>query len=141
MKVAGSLSTQNLEAIINTRQPNSQQTTTGERTEERKNIINSLFGYLKAAYPNFLTNQDEIPAKRIWYVQLEKYSGDQIKAALNVSIDKHPTFAPTIGEFKAILTETRIVKPGQMIEMAPICQNCHSLRNTQHHQDNCGGNK
>jgi hypothetical protein len=36
---------------------------------------------------------------------LKSYSGDQIKAALSLSIERYPTFAPTIGEFKSLLKD------------------------------------
>jgi hypothetical protein len=135
MQTAGNLSTQGLKKITQGEQRHSSQRTT---TGERKDIINHLFGYLKVAYPNFLKGQDEIPAKRLWYVQLESYTGEQIKAALSLSIERYPTFAPTIGEFKSLLKESRAVKPGAMIELAPICPSCRSTRNSQHHQDFCG---
>ena len=135
MQTVGNLSTHAMQQMNREAPESLRQTATGDR----KDIINHLFGYLKVAYPNFLKGQDEIPAKRLWYVQLEKYTADQVKAALSLAIDRHPTFPPTIGEFKALLKDARQIKPGQMISLAPICPACHSLRNTQHHLNICGG--
>jgi hypothetical protein len=94
-------------AVEKARQPeNSSQTSIG-----RKTVINRLFATIKVAYPNFLNNQDESTAKRMWMAHLNEYSDDLIERAAREMVNRYPTFAPTIGEFKKLIGELNIPRP------------------------------
>lgn len=56
-------------------------------------------------YPSF---KIESPAaiKNIWAAHLSEFSPEAIRKAASRMIDKHPTFAPTIGEFKQLCRAT-----------------------------------
>jgi hypothetical protein len=110
---------------------NSQPTQTG------KDITNKLFGSLKIQYPNFMKNQDEALSKRMWHSQLDGFLVEHIEAAAVLCPDRYPSFAPTIGEFKALVREVNKPDPAKAITMDDICQNCRSSRDTQRHEDIC----
>jgi len=94
-----------LEKLPSTRQPeNSSQTMTGEHRQ----AINALFATMKVAYPHFLKDQLESDAKRMWALHLNDFSVNRIEVAAMAMVDSHPSFAPTIGEFKVILEELSV---------------------------------
>lgn len=103
-----------------------------------KEIINELFAVMKLAYPTFLKGQDVDDAKRFWFTQLGAYDPARIREAMSAMTEIHPTFAPTIGEFKQLLKSG--ARP-LAIAMTPICPTCHSTRNSQHHANVCGASK
>jgi len=87
--------------------------------EDLKNSINGLFGTIKIAYPNFMKDQDVSLAKRMWALHLEGTPISQIESATVVMIDRHPTFPPTLGEFKAIIKELNVARP-EHEEVGPL---------------------
>jgi hypothetical protein len=91
---------------------------------------------LTLRYPNtkWLVDGDVNLHKRLWHNDLKAFSAGQIRKALSMVSDHHPTFAPTIGEFKKLIASTP--RPLE-IAMSPVCENCHSLRITQHHAEHC----
>ena len=105
-----------------------------------KNSVKELFAVLKLTYPNFMKDQDLIPAMRLWHQHLSDFSVEQIQAAAASVIDHYIVFPPTIGEFKKLVASSRVRPAGLAIELAPICPGCHSTRQSQHHADVCGGN-
>ena len=105
---------------------------------EDKNSVKELFAVLKLTYPHFMKDQDTVPAMRLWHQHLSDFSVEQIQAAAVAVIDHHPTFPPTIGEFKKLVASSRVRPGGLAIEMAPICPKCRSVRNSQRHKDECG---
>ena len=93
--------------IINRPQQNSQQTWSGEQKE----MINRIFATIKVLYPtNAWKNQDESQTKRMWLAHLSKELPDHVDKALLALVDHHPTFAPTLGEFKKLLREMNVKK-------------------------------
>ena len=71
-------------------------------------LINQLFATMLVQYPTFLKNeQRESEVKRMWAAHLSECNDDQILRAATAMIDIHPTFAPTIGDFKKLIRETR----------------------------------
>ena len=91
-------------------QKNSRPTLTGEQ----KQVINALFGVIKASYPHFLKDQDEGVAKRLWAAHLTVYPREKIEAACEIMIDHYPTFPPTIGEFKKLIAGMNEAKPAHV---------------------------
>jgi len=47
----------------------------------------------------------------MWFAHLEDISQERIERAAILMIDRHPTFAPTLGEFKALLRELNTPRP------------------------------
>jgi len=76
-----------------------------------KAAINTLFAFIKTAYPHFLKDQDVQLSKRLWAVQLHGYAIERIENAASLMLDRHPSFPPTIGEFKKLLAELNVAKP------------------------------
>ena len=88
-------------------QQNSRQTWSGEQKE----MINKIFATIKVLYPtNAWKNQDESQTKRMWLAHLSKESSDHVDKALLALVDHHPTFAPTLGEFKKLLRDMNVKK-------------------------------
>ena len=93
--------------IINRPQQNLRQTWSGEQKE----MINRIFATIKVLYPtNAWKNMDESQTKRMWLAHLSKELPDQVDKALLALVDHHPTFAPTLGEFKKLLREMNVKK-------------------------------
>ena len=90
---------------------NSQQTSTGRNEDRRKETINKLFGVIKVAYPNFLNNQNESETKRMWLMHLGGYAESKIESAAGIMVDRHPTWPPTLGEFKKLIAEMNVARP------------------------------
>tara|TARA_R110000823_G_scaffold19561_2_gene60379 strand:- start:1768 stop:2166 length:399 start_codon:yes stop_codon:yes gene_type:complete len=88
-----------------------QQQTSSQTSIGRKTVINRLFATIKVAYPNFLNNQDESTAKRMWMAHMNEYSDDLIERAAREMVNRYPTFAPTIGEFKKLIGELNVPRP------------------------------
>ena len=88
-----------------------QQQTSSPTSIGRKTVINRLFATIKVAYPNFLNNQDENMAKRMWLAHLTEYSDELIERAAREMVNRFPTFAPTLGEFKQLMGELNIPRP------------------------------
>jgi len=97
-----------------------------------------LFTMLKLSYPHFMKDQEMAPAMRLWHQHLASFDVERIKSAAMTVIDHHPTFAPTVGEFKKLVAASRIRPAGLALELAPICPGCRSTRNSQRHKDECG---
>ena len=100
------------------RQTNSSQTPPG-----RVLLINQLFATLSVTYPTFLRGDqrpDEL--KRMWSAHLGEIPEERIERAARAMIDQHPTFAPTIGEFKLLCNqmwerpEHRLVPPNARLD-------------------------
>ena len=88
-------------------QQNLRQTWSGEQKE----MINKIFATIKVLYPtNAWKNQDESQTKRMWIAHLSKELPEQVDKALLSLVDHHPTFAPTLGEFKKLLREMNVKK-------------------------------
>ena len=93
--------------IINRPQQNLRQTWSGEQKE----MINRIFATIKVLYPtNAWKNMDESQTKRMWLAHLSKELPDQVDKVLLALVDHHPTFAPTLGEFKKLLREMNVKK-------------------------------
>jgi len=74
-------------------------------------MINKIFATIKVLYPtNAWKNQDESQTKRMWIAHLSKELPEQVDKALLSLVDHHPTFAPTLGEFKKLLREMNVKK-------------------------------
>ena len=74
-------------------------------------MINRIFATIKVLYPtNAWKNQDESQTKRMWLAHLSKELPDHVDKALLALVDHHPTFAPTLGEFKKLLREMNVKK-------------------------------
>ena len=89
----------------------------------RVQLINQLFATLSVTYPTFLrVDQRPDDLKRMWAAHLEEFSDARIEQAARSMIDEHPTFPPTIGEFKRLCNqgwerpEHRLVPPNRMID-------------------------
>jgi hypothetical protein len=54
---------------------------------------------------------DESQTKRMWLAHLGSQSEDRIEAVLIDMIDHHPTFPPTLGEFKKMLRLKNEARP------------------------------
>lgn len=72
-----------------------------------------MFATIKVAYPNFLKNQNQDigSIKRMWMLHLGGYAREKIEQAAKLMVDRYPTFAPTLGEFKALISELNQAKP------------------------------
>jgi len=103
-----------------------------------KAVINQLFATIKVAYPHFLKDQEETSTKRMWAAHLRGFSDERIETAAKDMVDKYPTFAPTLGEFKALLRELNVANPESLIGMDLTCPNCRGHRKSQHHLKECG---
>jgi hypothetical protein len=99
-------------------------------------LLNELFAMLTLRYPNtkWLTDGDIGLHKKLWHGDLKGFSAERIRKALTMVSDHHPTFAPTIGEFKKLIAQTP--RPLE-IGCDDICDKCHSLRITAKHQRTC----
>ena len=53
---------------------------------------------------------DESQTKRMWLAHLSKELPEQVDKALLALVDHHPTFAPTLGEFKKLLRDINVKK-------------------------------
>jgi hypothetical protein len=74
-------------------------------------MINKIFATIKVLYPTSAwKNQDESQTKRMWLAHLSKELPQQVDKALLSLVDHHPTFAPTLGEFKKLLREMNVKK-------------------------------
>ena len=74
-------------------------------------MINRIFATIQVLYPtNAWINQDESQTKRMWLAHLSKELPDHVDKALLALVDHHPTFAPTLGEFKKLLREMNVKK-------------------------------
>ena len=96
-------------AVATAQQPkNFSQTSTGDQE-----TINALFATIKVAYPNFMSkqNQDIGSIKRMWLLHLGGYAREKIEEAARLMVDRYPTFAPTLGEFKKLIAEINQAKP------------------------------
>jgi hypothetical protein len=91
---------------------------------------------MKVTYPNFLRDQDETTAKRLWWTHIENIDPVKIEKALRDMVDEYPKFAPTVGEFKKLCRgqASAVQKPPQGL---PICPKCRSYTITQRHYDLC----
>lgn len=90
------------------RQKNFSTTSTGDQE-----VINALFATIKVAYPNFMKNQNQDigSIKRMWLLHLGGYAREKIEEAAKLMVDRYPTFAPTLGEFKQLIAEINQAKP------------------------------
>ena len=60
-----------------------------------------LLSSLIDLYPNFKL-EDPSHTKGIWAAHLQEFTPEAIKKAAAIMTDEHPTFAPTLGEFKLL---------------------------------------
>ena len=80
---------------------------------------------MKVTYPNFLRDQDETTAKRLWWTHIENID----------PVNEFPKFAPTIGEFKKLCRGQASAQ--QTPQGLPICPKCRSYTITQRHYYVC----
>jgi hypothetical protein len=73
--------------------------------------INRLFATIKHTYPHFLKDQQESLVKKLWRSHLAEAQPDQIAKAARLMVDRHPSFPPTIGEFRALIREVNTARP------------------------------
>lgn len=57
---------------------------------------------MRASYPTFLKDESADVARRMWLAHLNEFDDEAIESAASRMIEEHPTFAPTIGEFKLL---------------------------------------
>lgn len=94
---------------------------------------------MQLAYPNFLadTKPEDIRAmKKLWYQELSVYPSNKVEVAMQRLTKEHPTFAPTLGEFLA-LVESVFSRSKEPRIGRSICSNCKSYDITQRHHDMC----
>ena len=133
-QTAGNLSTRNESGHVSQRR-NQLSTTIGS---VEKSHVNEVFGIMQLAYPGYLANTepDDVKAmKRLWWKELEGHSAKKLDLALQRMTKEHKTFAPTLGEFLALLESTNTSSQPSM--GLPICRNCRSYQITQRHNDFC----
>ena len=93
---------------------------------------------MQLAYPGYLANtepEDVRAMKRLWWKDLQRFSAKKLDLALQRMKKDHKTFAPTLGEFVALLES--INTTSQPIIGLPICRKCRSYEITQRHHDVC----
>jgi len=79
-----------------------------ESKQQRNDVILRLFTSLSIKYghkwSSYIGDDKEVHTEieNEWARQLGKFDMQQIKKALDVVIDHHPEWPPTIGEFKAL---------------------------------------
>jgi hypothetical protein len=95
---------------------------------------------LALRYPTskWLTDGDVSLHKRLWAADLKDFSDERVRKALGMVRDTHPSFPPTIGEFRQLVAST---PRALAIEASPICSNCRSTRMSAIHAEMCGGSK
>lgn len=121
-------------------QADQEQTSLASNSErESKFIIKELFAHMSIAYPKFCEEKDLVPTMRLWHQQLSEFPLKVIQAARDSMVDHHPTFAPRIGEFKALCRELMKSKPRITLALPKpdICSNCRSLLISDHHRREC----
>ena len=106
-----------------------------------KQTINRLFATMKLAYPNFMLNQEETDldaTKRMWYSHLLEFSDKAIEQCARLMIDKYPSKAPTLGQFKKMLEEIDGYRK-EAIEHRPLepCPVCRALPFSRYHEEIC----
>jgi hypothetical protein len=105
-----------------------------------KSVINKLFATMKVAYPSFSggqTDEDLILNKRMWHSHLSEYSAEVIERCARTMVDEFPNRAPTVGQFKKLLSTTRRTDAVERHTGPTICNVCRSYEFTQYHQDIC----
>lgn len=105
-----------------------------------KSVINKLFATMKVAYPSFSggqTDEDLILTKRMWHTHLSEYSAEVIERCARTMVDEFPMRAPTVGQFKKLLSSTRKQEAAENYNGPEICKVCRSYYFTQYHQDIC----
>ena len=103
-----------------------------------KSHVNEVFGIMQLAYPGYLANtepEDVQAMKRLWWKELQGHSAKKLDLALQRMTREHKTFAPTLGEFLALLESTNTTSQPRM--GLPLCRKCRSYQITQRHNDVC----
>ena len=79
-------------------------------------IAGQLLASMVELYPSFrVTLEDSsLNTRKMWEAHLREFSPEVIERAANRMINKHQTFAPTIGEFKSLCkgVDGKPVTPG-----------------------------
>ena len=134
IQTAGSLSIRKEREAVS-QQRNQLSTTIGS---VEKSHVNEVFGIMQLAYPGYLasTEPEDVKAmKRLWWKELQGHSAKKLDLALQRMTKEHKTFAPTLGEFLALLESTNTSSQPSM--GLPLCRNCRSYTITQRHHDVC----
>ena len=89
-----------------------------------------LLSSLIDLYPNFKL-EDPSHTKGIWAAHLQEYSPEAIKKAAAIMTDEHPTFAPTLGEFKMLCKRFSVSRrpEHQMHKALPMPKSAPDLAN------------
>lgn len=105
-----------------------------------KSLINQLFGVMRLNYPSFLndtSDEDIASTKKMWWSYLKHYDEALIHRATLDVVDKFKKFAPTLGEFKEMLEDIKLLPAHRPTRDTAICDVCRSFAFTQHHHDVC----
>ena len=95
---------------------------------------------MRLNYPSFLndtSDADISSMKKMWWSYLKHYDEALIHRATLDVVNRFKKFAPTLGEFKEMLDELKLLPAHRPKRDTEICDVCRSFTFSRHHHEVC----